>query len=201
MSPENGWSPRRRRYGFLSMSEIERELESELHRVLDPLSTQAIPVRRMVPSRATRTRALLGGAGAALTFKVLSGAVAAAAAVTVAGAATTGSLNPGDWGQQVSQHVADCKKALGEGEHGIGDCVSSFANQHGTAVASAARQHGQASGNGDGAANAHGNNPNANDHAKDKSKDHPQPAPRGNSAGEPIDPSTHSNVTPPSPHP
>ena len=180
------------------MSEIERELESELHRVLDPLSAQPIPARRL-SGRSAALRAVLGGAGAALTMKLLTGVAVAAAAVTVTGVATTGSFNPVDWGHQVSQHVADCKKVLGEGEHGIGDCVSSFATQHGTVVASAARQHGQ--GNGSGSTNAHGNNPNANDRAKDKSKDHPQPSPKGNSAGDPTDPSTHPNGTPPSPHP
>ena len=179
------------------MSEIERELESELHRVLDPLSAEPIPGRRLSGRRAA-VRTVLGGAGAALTVKLLTGVVVTAAAVTVTGVATTGSFNPAAWGQQVSQHVADCKKALGEGEHGIGDCVSSFASQHGTAVASAARQHGQDNGNG--SVTAHGNNPNANDHARDK-KDHPQPSLKGNSTGDPTDPSTHPNGTPPSPHP
>ena len=43
-------------------------------------------------------RALIGGAGTALTVKVLTGVAVAAAAVTITGAATTGSLNPaGPW--------------------------------------------------------------------------------------------------------
>jgi hypothetical protein len=179
------------------MSDIERELESELHRVLDPIAAGPVPGRRTAQSRATRTRALVGGAGAALTFKLLSGAVAAAAAVTVAGAATTGSLNPGVWGQQVTQRVQQCKDELADGQHGIGDCVSAFSNTHGQSVASDARHQGQ--GNGNGSSNSHGGNSNANDHAKDKSKDHPQPTPKGSSAGdqEPTDPAMHATVTVP----
>ena len=181
------------------MSDLERELESELHRVLDPLSTAPVPARRVAPSGQTRTRALVGGAGAALTMKLLTGAVAVAAAVTVAGAATTGSFSPVDWGQKVTERVQQCKDTLAAGDHGIGDCVSALANTHGQAVASDARHHGQGGGssNGNGSSNAHGNNSNANGHAK--TKDHPQPSPKGNFTGEPRDPSTHSNVTPPPP--
>jgi hypothetical protein len=174
--------------------DLERELESELHRVLDPLSSAPVPARRAAPSAQTRTRAVVGGAGAALTMKVLTGAVAAAAAVTVAGAATTGSFNPVDWGQKVTERVQQCKDSLNAGDHGIGDCVSAMANTHGQAVASDARHHGQ--GNGNGSSNAHSNS-NANDHAK--TKDHPQPSPKGNFTGEPRDSSTHPNVTPPPP--
>lgn len=180
------------------MSDLERELETELHRVLDPLARAPIPVRRAAPSAQTRTRAVVGGAGAALTMKILSGAVAVAAAVTVAGAATTGSFNPVDWGQKVSERVEQCKTTLAEGQHGIGDCVSALANTHGQSVASDARHHGQSSASGNGSSNAHGNNSNANDHAK--SKDHGQPSPKTNSTSEPFDPSTHPNVTPPPPH-
>ena len=181
------------------MSHLERELEQELHRVLDPIAATPIPARRQAQARGA-TRALLGGAGAALTLKLLTGVAVAAAAVTVAGAATTGSLNPSDWGQKVTQQVADCKKKLADGQHGIGDCVSSFATQHGPAVASAARQHGDGNGN----ANANGN---ANGHAKDKSKDHPAATPRSGSTAsptlepEPVDQAgTHPPVTI-TPHP
>lgn len=157
------------------MSDLERELEAELHRVLDPLAAQPIPDRRQAPGR-TGVRALLGGAGAALTFKLVTGVAVAAAAVTITGAATTGSLNPADWGQQVKQQVDNCKAELASGQHGIGDCVSSFASQHGSAVASAARQHGRASDSTPGAGNGNANGAgNASGHGKDKPKDHPAP--------------------------
>src|SRR5882672_354380 len=187
------------------MSDLERELEQELHRVLDPLAAMQVPDRRQAANRKP-TRAFLGGAGAALTFKLLTGVAVAAAAVTVAGASTTGSLNPADWGQQVKQQVANCKAELADGQHGIGDCVSSFASGHGTAVASSARQHGrgndgtQESGNSNGSANG-----NANGHAKDKPKDHTAPPTSAPTSPptfepEPIDPSTpHQpvSITPP----
>ena len=115
------------------------------------------------------------GAGAAIGVKILTGIAAAAAAVTVAGAATevalTGSVNPQDWGQQVTQQVEACKASAARlGVHGIGECVSDFANQHGKAVsgshrASDSRGHGDGNPNG----NANGNS-NGNGHSKDKGK-------------------------------
>lgn len=147
------------------MSDLERELESELRRVLDPMAAQPIPLRRTVQGRGP-VRALMGGAGAALTFKLLAGVAVAAAAVTVAGAATTGSFNPANWGQQVTTKVNDCKAHLADGQHGIGDCVSDFASQHGASVASDARHHGSG-------ATKDNSNGNANGHSKDKAKDQP----------------------------
>jgi len=172
------------------MSDIERDLEEELHRVLDPISAMPIPPRRRAGSR-TAARTVLGGAGAALTIKLLTGVAVAAAAVTVAGAATTGSINPAVWGQQVSQHVADCKAKLADGQHGIGDCVSDFANQHGQAVASDARHHGA----GTGTTNGHGNNPNANDHAKNKNRGRSTQGKGASSQQDPTDPPIHATVT------
>jgi hypothetical protein len=182
------------------MSDIERELEAELHRVLDPVSVGAIPARRALQHHG-RVRALLGGAGAALTIKVLTGVAVAAAAVTVAGAATTGSLNPQVWGQQVKQHVATCKDELAQGQHGIGECVSAFSNQngHGQSVASSARQHGIGNGtdksngknNGNGSGNGNGGG-NGSGNGQDKSKD------KTPGDAEPTDPSTHgpAHITP-----
>jgi hypothetical protein len=161
------------------MSDLERELEQELHRVLDPIVGLPIPPRRTIQNRRA-ARALLGGAGAALSFKLLTGVAVAAAAVTVAGAATTGSLDPTVWGQQVTARVADCKAKLADGQHGIGDCVSSFASQHGTSVASEARQHGNGNQSNHGTGNG-----NANGHDKDKT----HPTPKGQSGAAPtLDP-------------
>jgi len=76
-----------------------------------------------------------------LTFRSLAShraAVAAAVAVVAlvavgggAEAAITGSADPGNWGQQVVRQVQKCQAALAPGSHGIGECVSSFAFQHG----------------------------------------------------------------------
>jgi hypothetical protein len=178
------------------MSDLERELELELHRVLDPMSAAPIPTRRTVHGHGT-ARALLKGAGAALTIKLLTGAAVAAAALTVAGVATTGSLNPTNWGERVTTQVSNCKAQLSDGQHGIGDCVSGFASQHGAATASAARQHGN--GNGDGNTKSNGNG-NGNGHAKDKSKSNPGATKSQSDAppifeGEPVDQAgTHQPV-------
>ncbi|HEY1455053.1 MAG TPA: hypothetical protein VGG31_01035, partial [Candidatus Dormibacteraeota bacterium] len=121
------------------MSDFDRELERELHRILDPIMAAPVPPRRSLGSGGIMKKKLLGGAGAALGLKVLTGIAAAAAAITVAGAATeiatTGSVNPQDWGNQVSQQVQACKDTLrASGTRGIGQCVSQFAKQHGAAV-------------------------------------------------------------------
>jgi hypothetical protein len=92
---------------------------------------------------------LLGGAGAALAAKIVTGFAVAAIASTAAAAATeialTGSANPDNWGQQVKQTVATCKDTLrASGTRGIGECVSAFANQHGKTVSAGHAPNGNA---------------------------------------------------------
>jgi hypothetical protein len=83
-------------------------------------------------------RPFVGKAAMALAAATLSlGTVGAAAATAV-----THSANPQAWGQQVENAVADCKAALSPGQHGIGECVSAFAKQHGSAN-SAGHGHGK----------------------------------------------------------
>jgi len=154
--------------------DFERELERELHRILDPITAAPIPLRRD-PNSGGIMKRLLGGAGAALGLKLATGIAIAAFAAAAAGAATevavTGSLNPADWGQQVKQTVDTCKDALrASGTRGIGPCVSAFAKQHGDLVsdshqASNARDNGKNNGkdngkgkstsNGGGSTNSH----------------------------------------------
>ena len=112
---------------------------------------------------------LMGGAGAALGVKILTGFAVAAAAATFAAAATevaiTGSVNPLNWGQQVRQQVDACKASAARlGVHGIGQCVSSFARQHGDSVSDKPKK--------DKSDKTDNGNGNAND--KDKSKSHGQ---------------------------
>ena len=121
---------------------------------------------------------LLGGAGAALAAKIVTGFAVAVIASTAAAAATeialTGSANPENWGQQVKQTVATCKETLrASGTRGIGQCVSAFANQHGKT------ESGEHPGNG----NANGHSKNKGDNGKHlgQSKDH------GNSAAKSDD--------------
>jgi hypothetical protein len=144
------------------MSDFERELENELHRVIDPMLRATIPPRRVATSGGTMKR-ILGGTGVAIGLKIMTGIAAAAAAIVVAGAgteiATTGSLNPQDWGPQVVQQVQTCKDSLrASGTRGIGQCVSAFAKQHGKAVSAAHRASGareNGNGNSSGHANSH----------------------------------------------
>jgi uncharacterized membrane protein YgcG len=171
-------------------NDIERELEEALHRVLDPISARPIPMRRAVHSRSA-FRTVTGGAGAALTVKLLTGVAAAAAAVTVAGAVTTGSLNPVNWGEAVTTRVQACKDDIAtNGQHGIGDCVSQLASTHGATVSNAARHHGNPNGtnngsnggnNGNGGNGGNGSstgNNGANGHGNGKSQSHPTPPPK-----------------------
>lgn len=149
---------------------------------------------------------LLGGVGAAIGVKLLTGIAVAAAAVTVAAAATevasTGSINPADWGQQVSQQVQTCKDTLrASGTRGIGQCVSQFANQHGKAVSSAhasdARGHAHGNGNGNGNADGNGNgnaNGNGNGNANGQSKDKTKGTGNGNGSSSSHNP--HAVITP-----
>ena len=120
---------------------------------------------------------LLGGAGAALGLKIATGFAVAALAATAAVAATevaiTGSINPTNWGQQVKEEVADCKAALAPGEHGIGQCVSSFARQHGDAVNDSHK-------NG-------GNDKDKSDKSKDKDKTKDKANDKSNSGGQGSD--------------
>jgi hypothetical protein len=167
------------------MNDFERELEDELHRILDPMMAAPIP-RRRVSETGGAMKKLLGGVGAAIGLKVLSGFAVAAAAATIAVAATevatTGSLNPMNWGQRVTQQVADCKASAERlGVHGIGQCVAPFAKTHGETISdSHNNSHGNVNGNGNG---------NANGHSKDKSSGPGNSSGHGNSG--------HAGVPPP----
>ena len=135
------------------------ELERELHRILDPIAALPIPPRRGSLPGGFMKR-VLGGAGAALALKLATGVAVAAFAAAAAGVATevavTGSLNPSNWGQSVTQAVQTCKDTLrASGTRGIGPCVSAIAKQHGQQVSdshksSDARGNGKDKGKSDG---------------------------------------------------
>ena len=156
------------------IGDFELELERELHRILDPIAALPIPPRRAPVSGGFRKR-LLGGAGAALGLKLATGVAVAAFAAAAAGVATevavTGSLNPSNWGQSVTQAVQTCKDTLrASGTRGIGPCVSAIAKQHGQQVsdshkASDARGNGKDKGKSDGKSQGKSNgNGNGNGH-------------------------------------
>jgi len=171
---------------------FEREIELELHRVLDPISAEPIPMRNRVLSGGIMKR-LLGGAGAAIAAKAVTGFAVAALAASAAGAATevavTGSLNPADWGQQVKQAVATCKDTLrASGTRGIGKCVSAFASQHGKLVSGEHK-----------ASNARENHGNGNGNGKDKDKGNKGGNGNGNGNGNGGGQPGHKPTTTPGP--
>ena len=120
-------------------------------------------------------KGLLSGGVSALVVKATTGfavavfAVVAAAAVTEA--AITGSADPANWGRQVTAQVAACKAALKTGEHGIGQCVSAFASQHGKLV-SDQRASGARLNHGNGNANGHDKATGGKSNGKGKANGH-----------------------------
>jgi len=146
---------------------------------------------------------LLGGAGAAIGIKILTGIAVAAAATTVAVAATevaiTGSINPTNWGSQVTTVVNECKASAARlGVHGIGQCVSSFARTHGDTVSDSHAKNDKTktgvTGNGS-------PNPNANAQNGTHGKPTPKSHSTGSSSattGEPVDPTiiVHTSIPP-----
>jgi len=111
-------------------ADFDGEVERELTRVLDSVDRASIPPWRS-PAQLGTVKRIAGGAGAAVGLKLVTGLAVVAFAAAGVEAVTTGSVDPTVWGQQVKQQVATCKDALGQGEHGIGQCVSAFAQQHG----------------------------------------------------------------------
>jgi hypothetical protein len=97
-------------------NDIDRELERELHRWLDPMVAAPIPPRT-VPARGAFGVKLLAGAGAALGAKLVVGVAIAAMAGGLAGVAAeaviTGSLNPVEWSQQARHQVVTLGSQLG----------------------------------------------------------------------------------------
>jgi hypothetical protein len=185
------------------MNFFERDLEDELHRILDPMTAGPIPVRTSMQPGGSMKK-LLGGAGAAIGMKILTGIAVAAAATTFAVAASevaiTGSINPANWGKQVTTQVDACKASAARlGVHGIGQCVASFARQNGDTTSDSHPKNGKTktgvTGNGS-------PNPNANAPVKTKGHGLGSSNGQGNSAataGEPTDPAmvvTHTPIPP-----
>jgi hypothetical protein len=88
------------------------------------------------------------------------------ATVVAAGAVGSGTAAAnGAFGQQVKAKVESCKDALAAGTHGIGECVSDFAQQHG---AQQRQQHSQAPqhSQGQGASKSHGTHSNEGNHGR-----------------------------------
>jgi hypothetical protein len=83
----------------------------------------------------------VGFTAASAVLKRKAAAVVLAAVVATGSAAgVAAAADHGAFGQQVKAQVATCKAHLAQGVHGIGDCVSDFAQQHG---AKQRQQHSQ----------------------------------------------------------
>jgi len=173
------------------MSDFDSEIERELNRVLGPVDNQSIPAWR-APASGGFMKRILGGTGAALAAKVLTGFAVVAFAAAGAGAATeaaiTGSLNPMDWGQQVKQQVATCKTTLrASGVRGIGPCVSAFAKKHGDQVSDS---HQASSARDNGKDNKGNNGKNKGNNGHGKGSDNGQPSDKAH--GKPSAAAAHS---------
>ena len=184
------------------MNDFERELEHELHGIIDPITAGPIPFRRPMQPGGSMKK-LLGGAGAAIGLKILTGIAVAAAATTFAVAATevaiTGSVNPANWGQQVTSVVDACKASAARlGVHGIGQCVSSFARTHGDTVSDSHAKNGKTKTGvtGNGSPNPKANAQNGN-HGKPTDNGHGSGSSSA-TAGEPTDPApiVHPSIPP-----
>jgi hypothetical protein len=182
------------------MNNFEQEMEYELHRILDPITAGPIPFRRSMQPGGSMKK-LLGGAGAAIGIKILTGIAVAAAATTFAVAATevaiTGSVNPANWGSQVTTQVNACKASAERlGVHGIGQCVASFARTHGDTVSDSngKKDKTKTGVTGNGSAN-----PNANAKPKTNGQSNSK-RPSIATTGEPTDPEiTGQSSIPPQP--
>jgi hypothetical protein len=113
---------------------LEQQLQSEAARANGPSPGPAQAQYHAVYIQGGLHMSVLAKAASLVSTKAAAGLAVAVLAVVGASAveaAVTGSSNPTVWGQQVVQQVDKCKVALAPGSHGIGQCVSTFAKQHG----------------------------------------------------------------------
>lgn len=121
-------------------TEIDCWLTEQLHASIGQTPVGPLPgtprylVRHPHLWRHKRMSLLSGSLPALLTTKAAAAAgvaLLAAGGGVAAKTAVTGNPNPLNWGQTVTQAVQTCKQDLTAGQHGIGQCVSSTADQHG----------------------------------------------------------------------
>lgn len=170
------------------MGDFDSGLEEELRRILDPIVASPIPLRRSALSGSV-FRKVMGGAGAAVGAKVITGLAVAALAAGAAGAAAefaiTRSLNPVTWGEEIRYQVQSCG-------HGIGDCVSGFASQpqslgsdqHKTGEASKSNQGGGPDVQGGGKKQSHDQEPSPQPTQRQDKNPRPTPKPMPPTCGD-----------------
>jgi hypothetical protein len=115
------------------------------------------------------SRAIAVGIKSKVGAAVLATLLVTGGATGVAAAASNGAF-----GQQVKEQVQDCKAQLASGTHGIGDCVSDFAQQHG---AQQRQQHSQ--GKPSSTPGAHGKSDDTHGKSDDTHGKPPTPTPNG----------------------
>ncbi len=120
------------------------------------------------------TTAMATAAKAKLAALILAGTLVVGGAG--AAGATAAAAN-GAFGQQVKTQVQTCKSHLASGAHGIGECVSDFANKHGQQER---QQHSQGQG---GSSTGHGQSSDSHGQSTDS---------HGNSSGH----GAPTNITP-----
>lgn len=117
---------------------LESELRQSASRETGPNPLPSQSRYQAIPLPGNALGRLSFALAAIASFKTVTVLAVSAAAIVAAGATSeaviTGSANPTVWGHQVVQQVQQCKLAVAPGSHGIGQCVSSFASQHGQHV-------------------------------------------------------------------
>lgn len=175
------------------MDSLEQWLEREL-RNADTASGSTVPAPRYAalepPRHRSRVMRLVAGLGVTKAALAASAVVALAAGGVITGkAVTTGDPNPFDsnWGSSVTQQVQNCKANPTQQQHGIGECVSSFAKTNGE-TESGEHSHGQ-------------NNPGAPTSAPSPHPTGPPSSIPGTSTNHPTAPPTSPPTSVPTPAP
>src|SRR5215471_19319559 len=116
-------------------ADFDRWLHLQLRSALDPeLGPRPHPAAARYAAvsreRGGRLIPVRFSISAALAAKAVAGAGAVALAASLAGAVTTHSANPANWGQHVAEAVEQCRAA----DSNVGRCVSAIAQEHGEQV-------------------------------------------------------------------
>jgi hypothetical protein len=173
---------------------LGHELRRHVGRLQGPTPAYRQAAYRAVSTGGRTSMSLVPSLAAATSSKIAAGLATAALVVgggSAAASAATHSTDPGVWGRTVTQAVATCKSQLAAGEHGIGQCVSAVAKEHGEDQRAA---HAQSGGGSGASPNSQGN---ANGSANGKSHDAGDQADADHAQGKPTAAPGSLHGTPP----
>ncbi|HZS13431.1 MAG TPA: hypothetical protein VFC09_02425 [Candidatus Dormibacteraeota bacterium] len=179
------------------MGEFDRWLERELSHHLAQIDPGYVAPRYLetkAPRRGPLGRLLYGVPALAGAKLATAGILLAAAASTGVAVDTVATGQTTNWGQHVVQQVEKCKQELGSDQHGIGQCVSQLAKQHGDDTSDQNGQGSPTPGNG-GTDNGNGNGGRPSSLPTPQGQSDSHPTPQGQAQGQ-----SGSHPTPP-PHP